>query len=887
MDEWPQFRHDAALTSVSNDKVIGPCTGIRWIQGDLWTGGARRTVMILSAKGRTFYLYAPWHYEGTVDSIWHGYHIEARDAFNGLLLWQKGVGSSTELQRPMAVGGDRLYVHLAGGDLVAALDGATGATIRQYDVTGDITVSAGRLIVGAAPGTWVVVDTANGAHLRTIASGDTGEVPQKIRNFGASFNNAALLLGDSAMYTLSVKDGKKIIRKTAMASGNVLWETARQNGEVFHSVQRNTLFTLETPGDSKDSGNIRAYDAAKGTFLWTFPYTRKKASAGLFVAIFNRGDTVWTYDKLPFGENGRYVASADLAMKEPQSPGGINTEIGYVALDTRTGKRLTNDLGLWKDFGRCGPDLATNRYILGMDFNVYEPAKDGKSLSKIAGNFARGDCGISYAPANGLRYNSDNDCVCDMFIQGMIAVSSDSIPNLVDVWNKTPARLQKGPAYPFAGIGNTAEDWPMYRANPIRSAVSASVVAPTVAVKWRSSVGGVITPPVVAAGMVFVADVDAHTVHAVDAATGKSVWSYTAGGRIDSPPTHYRGALVFGARDGKVQALRAKDGKLIWEFMAAPVDRRIMVRGQLESVWPVYGTVLIAGNTAYAIAGRHGDADGGMFLYALNPLSGEEQWRQHLSAYGDIRTDPREADIFKVRSNKYPASSVRNDLMSSDGQVLFFSTLGVDIKTHAAVTRVKGRSLFTGQGTFLYDNTYPNPAAPGRFDWSVTGGDTGLSWRSNRGGTQVNPDACLLAFAGDTLYGIRQSQYLHQWKDWNDKREGYLFAASFSQKADSTIERVPFWAVKHRLFWTAVEKDKNPRFKALAVGKDRIVVTNQPNGGLLGGQNADVGEVLVFDKKGTLASRTDLGAEPLFDGVALAGGKVFVSTQKGAIVCLE
>jgi len=152
---------------------------------------------------------------------------------------------------------------------------------------------------------------------------------------------------------------------------------------------------------------------------------------------------------------------------------------------------------------------------------------------------------------------------------------------------------------------------------------------------------------------------------------------------------------------------------------------------------------------------------------------------------------------------------------------------------------------------------------------------------------QENPDANLLAFSGDTLYGIRHSQYLHRWKDWNDRREGYLFAASFGQMVDPAVEKVPFWAVNHRLFWIAAEKEGNPRFKSLAVGTDHIVVASQPGGGLLGGEHADAGEVLVYDKAGRPASRTFIGGEPRFDGVALADGKIFVSMQKGGIVCLK
>ena len=89
-----------------------------------------------------------------------------------------------------------------------------------------------------------------------------------------------------------------------------------------------------------------------------------------------------------------------------------------------------------------------------------------------------------------------------------------------------------------------------------------------------------------------------------DAATGETAWTFSADGRIDSPPTYYRGRLLFGSRDGWVYCLRAADGALIWRFRAAPVDRRLVAFEQVESAWPVHGSVLVD-NGADAMARDH------------------------------------------------------------------------------------------------------------------------------------------------------------------------------------------------------------------------------------------------------------------------------------------
>ena len=75
---------------------------------------------------------------------------------------------------------------------------------------------------------------------------------------------------------------------------------------------------------------------------------------------------------------------------------------------------------------------------------------------------------------------------------------------------------------------------------------------------WEKDLGGRLSGVVVAGGRLYVAQVDAHAVHAFDAATGEPLWSYTTGGRVDSPPTIAGGRLLFGSADGWVYCLKAE-----------------------------------------------------------------------------------------------------------------------------------------------------------------------------------------------------------------------------------------------------------------------------------------------------------------------------------------
>jgi len=118
------------------------------------------------------------------------------------------------------------------------------------------------------------------------------------------------------------------------------------------------------------------------------------------------------------------------------------------------------------------------------------------------------------------------------------------------------------------------------------------------------------------------ASTDAHTLYAFDAANGQQAWSYQTGGRIDSPPTIHRGLALMGSHDGYVYALRLSDGQLAWRFLAAPARRNIVVSGQVESLWPVHGSITIHNGKAFVLAGRHNQADGGVFLWRRDPLTG-------------------------------------------------------------------------------------------------------------------------------------------------------------------------------------------------------------------------------------------------------------------------
>jgi len=84
------------------------------------------------------------------------------------------------------------------------------------------------------------------------------------------------------------------------------------------------------------------------------------------------------------------------------------------------------------------------------------------------------------------------------------------------------------------------------------------------------------TAPAVNDALVFIGSRDKH-LHAIDRETGKGVWKFKTGARVDSSPIVFDDAVVFGSNDGRLYAVATADGKEIWrldlgeQLTAAPV----------------------------------------------------------------------------------------------------------------------------------------------------------------------------------------------------------------------------------------------------------------------------------------------------------------------------
>jgi hypothetical protein len=325
-------------------------------------------------------------------------------------------------------------------------------------------------------------------------------------------------------------------------------------------------------------------------------------------------------------------------------------------------------------------------------------------------------------------------------------------------------QLVKGPAY--SGVRSqesvSSSDWPVFRADNSRSAATAAKLPVSLNEKWQVKFAGVPSAPVVAAGKVFISDIDVHIVYALNAADGKVAWKYAAAGRVDSPPTYYKGMLLFGSLDGWVYCLRASDGALVWKFKDLP-DRLIGAFNQLESAWPVHGSILVKDDVAYFAAGRSSYLDGGITAYALDPKTGTVKYSK--TTYGPF--DDKNGFPVAGKGDSTPGSGFKSDIMSvGRDDIIYMRHRGFNTDLSAAEAPVPHLIPTAG---FL-DNVPQH-----RTYWTY---DTGYAMTTVGGA-----DADILVVDGDRAYGVNGfPTSRHSYFD--PRKSGYRFFCT-STKVDA------------------------------------------------------------------------------------------------------
>ena len=102
------------------------------------------------------------------------------------------------------------------------------------------------------------------------------------------------------------------------------------------------------------------------------------------------------------------------------------------------------------------------------------------------------------------------------------------------------------------------------------------------------------------------------------------IWAQQLGGRPAGATVLAGGNVIQACRDGYVYGFDAATGEPHWRFLAARADLRLVNSGQIESVWPLPGSVLIENGRLYCVAGRSMFLDGGLRFLRLDLATGKK-----------------------------------------------------------------------------------------------------------------------------------------------------------------------------------------------------------------------------------------------------------------------
>jgi len=876
LDDWTHYLHGPDNNAVSQDTIVGPPRRIQWVAPPRWARSHEISPSIqgvVSSAGRLFYVHDTGPI-GLVDERFGSrWSLIARDAFNGLRLWKRDIGSwattaneywlrcTVTPNRRIVADTDRIYVALGAKQPVTVFGAASGRILAAYKGTesaGELVCHNGILLVATS--------TPRGGRPRGKALAAKGSVTaiktatrQRMWHVDGKIGPLTLAaLGEAALFM----DGKDVVCVDLNTGAN-RWRAASDPGSLIACEK--AVLVLHSKG-------ITAHSPKDGSVMW-----RSKQKVRGFVGpaeLFVIDGLVW--------------------------PSGTG-----VGLDLQTGK-VKRRISVGASPGhhhRCHQRKATVNYLLNSKRGVEFFDIHNKQQPQLH-DWVRGTCRLGIVPGNGLLYMPSHACFCYPGVQlkGFNALAPASGAKIEYPRSKA-SRLEKGPAFgmnPRFAIGNVKSDWPTYRHDPARSGRASCKVPATLKQGWKVKLTGAgrLTPPVVAAGIVYVASVDTHQIHALKAKDGSRLWTFTAGGRIDSPPTiapiprpTAGSRCVFGCRDGYVYCLRTIDGELVWRFRAAPTDRRLGAYGQIESVWPLHGSVLVRNSLVYIAAGRSSFVDGGISLYALDLETGEVRHKKQL--YDRPMT-------VKQGTGSGPMDMLqgaRTDIMVCDAESIYMSRVQFDdkltVRPNDSVNkqgrRKTGLHLSTTSG-FL-DDTYFN-----RSFWMYA-----RIWPGYTLAASAPKSGQILAFDNQATYSVkvfdRRGPGNHFRSAYFKPGSGYLLCADDNSNEPQQSAKVkgaererPDQIRQKPAKWTRripvrvramVLADRT----LLVAGPPDVIPANDPLAALQGRKGAALWAVSTRD--GETLAEYKLAHPPVFDGMAAAGNALFIVLTSGEVVCFK
>ena len=324
---------------------------------------------------------------------------------------------------------------------------------------------------------------------------------------------------------------------------------------------------------------------------------------------------------------------------------------------------------------RCYRSKATDHFLLltkrGVEF------LDIQGDDHMRNDWLRAGCSFGFLPCNGLLYMTPHHCFCypGVRMNGFLALASKQSDSGAKA-DDSP-RLERGPAYPSVGNaqiagndGQSATIGPRTGTTRREAATSHPTRRAHLAPAWQTTLHGRLSQPVVAGGTAL-------------RCPGRCAYGPRPGCREwpTSLELHGRGPRRFVAqrprRPGSLRLPR-RLGLLpaalptgSWPGDSARAqNRQIVAFDQLESLWPVPGSVLVQNGVAYVTAGRSSFLDGGVYLYGLDPATGR--------VLCETRVESSQPKVDKEVGRPFDMEGTKSDILVGDGKNVYLYQMVFD-----------------------------------------------------------------------------------------------------------------------------------------------------------------------------------------------------------------
>jgi hypothetical protein len=308
--------------------------------------------------------------------------------------------------------------------------------------------------------------------------------------------------------------------------------------------------------------------------------------------------------------------------------------------------------------------------------------------------------------------------------------------------------------------------------------------------------------------------------------------------------------------------------------------------GQVESTWPVHGSVVVQTDVtsdppkpvAYFTAGRSTYLDGGIYVYGVDPQTGE---LIHQACLSGPRPDP-----YEERGGAGYMDGAKSDILVSDGADLYlfqerfrsdltrFPSPMQDLQKERGGFRVYPPYVERGSGAkrlmstrgFL-DDSYNE----GTY-WTYS--DRWPGW--DRHMRRVPAYGQILSFDAETLFGVHVfTEVVRVRRGFFPGTKGYrLYARDHDDDKDKWSASIP---VRVRAMVSAGET-------LFVAGPPDVVPDDDPLAAFEGRLGAMLWSFSAHDGQ-KLSEVAKLDAPPVYDGLIAASKQLYVSTSDRRVAC--